>query len=291
MKQIPALFIVLLVIITACSENGEIPEPSVVVGSGGEMVTHGDTIGEGTLMKFRLLLNGNGSHISNLVATITQGDQKRTMMDIGLWKTSLDTVVAFYKGNWETEQWTFTAMTSERTFATASLTIYRDTVSAYDPIVTYPDITLSFQGGTGAHYFDAETGETLTETEAAQRQDEVDFVVYYYVDGSKPSPTFSSPGDEDAATYYPAIKSWNTFNYTKWDYVSQTTVAAFDQAETDSLLIAKYDDVWGRRKYKYAYAGWVFPFRTTNGKIGLVKVIRADNDANGTIQFAVKVQP
>lgn len=290
MKHFFSLFLIGLVLLSACSDNSEAPAPTVTIASAVETVADGDSVGQGALMKFRLVVDGHGAYISNIVATITDRDQMKTMMDVGVWATSLDTIVSFYKGAWDTENWTFSVMNNERLFGKASLTIYRDPVSAYGAITTWPDVTLTFQNTDGPHFFDVETGDVLTLQEAATRPADVDFAVYYYMDGTKPSPTFSSPGDEDAPTYYPAMNGWSALSYTKWDYVSQTTADAFDRATNDSLLIDRYDDVWGRRKYKFAYAGWVFPFKTTNGKIGLVKVIRSDNDAAGSIQFAVKVQ-
>ncbi|HAQ65231.1 MAG TPA: hypothetical protein DCR43_05185 [Bacteroidales bacterium] len=288
------LFFVILLcsgFLISCSEDDATPLPTLQIATGEGVVTNGDTIGEGTLMFFRLILNGNGTKITNLVATITYNDQKKTMMDFGLWKENLDTIIGFYKSDWQQENWTFTVMTEKRDFASAGLTILKDTISSFGSIVTWPLVTLSFQGINGPHYFDVETGEVLTDAEATVRQSDIDLLVYYYNDAGKPSPTFSSPGDQDALTHYPVIGNWTTLNYTKYDYVSQTTPDAFDKATNDSLLIKQYDDVWGRRKYKYATAGWVFPFKTANGKIGLIKVLRSDVDASGTIDFAVKVQP
>ncbi len=277
-------------ILTSCSDDGTAPKPTVQVATGEGTISEGDTIGEGALMHFRLVINGNGAKITNLVATITCDGQKKTMMDFGLWKDKLDTIIGFYKSAWKQENWTFTVMTENRDFASAGITIHKGSISAFGPIVNWPLITLSFQNGEGPHYFDVETGEVLTDTEATTRQSDVDLLVYFYNDAGKPSPTFSSPGDQDALSHYPVIGNWSTLTYTKYDYVTQTTPEAFDEASNDSLLIKQYDDVWGRRKYKYATAGWVFPFKTTNGKIGLIKVLRSDLDASGTIDFAVKVQ-
>jgi hypothetical protein len=65
---------------------------------------------------------------------------------------------------------------------------------------------------------------------------------------------------------------------------------AYDQCHNDSLLIVAYDDVWGKRKFKWADPGDIIPFLTAKGKKGLLKVLSADHAATGTITFSLKIQ-
>jgi len=122
----------------------------------------------------------------------------------------------------------------------------------------------------------------------------VDIITYYYVDVT-PSPTFSSAGETGGGIteYYPTISQWTTKNYTKWDISVDSNpvpVSDFDACHNDSLLIVRYDDVWGKRKFKWANAGDVIPFLTTAGKKGMIQVISVENDPAGTITFAMKIQ-
>jgi hypothetical protein len=72
--------------------------------------------------------------------------------------------------------------------------------------------------------------------------------------------------------------------------VNGVTKEAFDNAHNDSLLIVSYDDVWGKKKYKWAMPGLFIPFQTAAGKKGIVHVIEADTVPEGSILFALKIQ-
>lgn len=88
------------------------------------------------------------------------------------------------------------------------------------------------------------------------------------------------------------MEQWQTRNYTKYDIRANNGVTqqAFADAHNDSLLIVSYDDVWGKRKYKWAVAGTFIPFMTQQGKKGLIRVIQADEQAAGIIEFEMKIQ-
>ncbi len=290
MKKITLFAWVTMFLAVACSDEKQTVPPTLAFGTESIYVHNNDTVGEGKQLKFHIIAEGFDAKVTNIVAVLKSGDSIKTMADFGVWKDKLDTVLVFYKGGLSEEEWQLTIMDQNRNFASASLRVVKDPVSSFGEIVSYDKITLGYQGNSGAHFFDTETGETFTSSSGAANQAVIDVVVYYYLDSGKPSPTFSSPGDQDAATWYPEIKQWNTLNYTKYDYVSKVGVDAFDAAQNDSLLIKAYDDVWGRRKYKYCLAGTVFPFKTINGKIGLVKILRSDLNETGTIDFAIKVQ-
>lgn len=280
----------LLLGFASCNDEPATTLPSLRFGNESVYTQANDTVSEGQLLKFHLIAEAVDAKISNIVAVIKNGDSTKTMADFGVWKTNIDTVLSFYKGSFDAEDWVFTIMDQNRNFATAQMHVLRNPVSSFGEIITYPSITLSYQQNNGPHFFDCESGTSFTLETGANKQGLIDVVVYYYLDNGKPSPTFSSPGDQDASYWYPAIKSWATLNYTKYDYVSKVSVAQYDAAENDSLLIKAYDDVWGRRKYKYCLAGTVFPFKTNQGKIGLVKIIRSDLNETGTLEFSMKVQ-
>ena len=92
--------------------------------------------------------------------------------------------------------------------------------------------------------------------------------------------------------FYPSLSEWGTRNYTKYDIRADNGVSnqAFDAAQNDSLLIVSYDDVWGKRKYKWAYARTIIPLMTQGGKKGLIRLLQADDQASGIIEFEMKIQ-
>ncbi len=251
----------------------------------------GAVVGEGMPMKFGIHMLGGGAKITNLVIEVRSSEDTVTMLDLGFYKDELDTVITFYKNNFENETWSFRIMNVDRKTASITLNIKKDSVTHYGNIINLPSVTMGYQGNsTYGHFLKMDDGTVYSTPDATANQSKVDLLIYYFTDGTGPSPTFSSPGDQDAPNYYPEINSWPTKNYTKYDYVTKITEAQFDAADNDSLLIKAYNEYWGRRKYKYAVAGTIFPFKTISGKIGLIKVLQADTQANGKITFAIKVQ-
>jgi hypothetical protein len=94
------------------------------------------------------------------------------------------------------------------------------------------------------------------------------------------------------AIFYPELTGWTTLNYTKWDISAENGInqEKFANAHHDSLLIVSYNDVWGKKKYKWAMPGLFIPFQTSGGKKGIVKVLQADTVETGSIEFAMKIQ-
>jgi hypothetical protein len=41
---------------------------------------------------------------------------------------------------------------------------------------------------------------------------------------------------------------------------------------------------------KFCYTGKIVPFKTDQGKYGMIKVIRADETENGTVEMEIKIQ-
>jgi len=293
MKKNYFLFFFLSIILSlnGCKKDDSTTSPVVSFKSDAAFVHDGAIVGEGSPIKFGITADGGGAKITNIVVKVSSEEGVKTLMDAGLWLDKLDTVLTFYKGTAQNETWTFTIMNRKRELANVSLNLIKDSIAHYGEIVTYPSITLGMQNNTSfGHFFDIKTGNVLSADEAAANPQLVDIAVYYYLDAGKPSPTFSSPGDIDAPTYYPGINNWSVKNYTKYDYVTQVGADAFDAAQNDSLLIKAYNEVWGKRKYKYAYPGFLFPIKTADGKIGIIKVIASDNEATGKITFALKIQ-
>jgi hypothetical protein len=225
------------------------------------------------------------------VVEVRSGEDVVTMLDYGFYKDELDTVLTFYKSSFENETWSFRIMNADRKTAFITLNVKKDSVTHYRNILVLTSVTMGYQDNSAyGHFLKMDDGTVYSIQDATGNQSKVDLLVYYFADGTGPSPTFSSPGDQDAPSYYPEINSWQTKNYTKYDYVTKITETQFDAADNDSLLIKAYNEYWGRRKYKYALAGTVFPFKTISGKIGLIKVLQADSQSDGKITFAIKVQ-
>ncbi len=245
------------------------------------------------LVKFGIIATGKDANITNLVIKCTGKNITKTIVDEGS-NTGLLEIDKTFTNVWgDSLQWTITVMDHNRNFATLSLVTY-DTTKTYAPIHSYTNIEMGMQNNTTLpQLLNAVTGTPYTLTQGQQSPQLVDILCYYYfATPSQPSYTFSSAGDMDAPTYYSIISSFNPRNYTDWDYSTLVTPLAFDNCNSDSLLVASFHSGAGfsSRKYKFADVGKVVPFKTAAGKIGLIKVLSVSGNEAGKIVFDLKIQ-
>ncbi|MDD3686914.1 MAG: hypothetical protein PHE56_09130 [Bacteroidales bacterium] len=277
------------------------PEIELIFESG--MTNDGDTVAVGAPLKFKIKVNGPEANITNFTVKKYYDGITKTVMDSGLNSSGFTVYKTFYQSVEDDVVWKFAVQDRNKNTSEVSLRIYKDPNSQFGGILEYPAITLGYQqNSTTGNFFFPSTGEIHFEDTATLFQELVDVLVYfnYREDNGVelPSPTFSSPGEEVGANtelyteYYPFLVNWSTRNYTKWDIRADNGVSAedFENAHNDSLLIVSYDDVWGKKKYKWANAGTIIPFQTAAGKKGIVKVVSADHSETGTITFSMKVQ-
>jgi hypothetical protein len=297
--QIPLhlLAVLLLLIPGSCEKEQENLPPVIHLLTGQQYTPDNAVIATGGILRFGITASGADANITNFVIKKVMPDGSyKVVLDSGLNSAGFTVDEVFYQGVEDTANWTFQVMDKNRLFATTSITLYKDPNSVWGGIHDYPSVTLGYQGNTLAgHFFDPMTGDIFMSDSAGQHSDRIDITVYYYEDESLPSPTFSSPGEYGGGitAYYPEIGGWSVKLYTKYDIsvdAEPVPVSAFDACHNDSLLILSYDEVWGKRKFKWSDPGDVIPFLTARGKKGLIKVTAADHDPLGTITFALKIQ-
>lgn len=281
---------------SACKKDENRLPPSISLSSGEGYTPSGAVIAVGGKLRFGISASSTGSNITNFVVKKIMNDgTTKVVLDSGLNSSGFSVNETFYQGNETEARWTFQVMDKNRQFATTAITIYKDPASTWGAILEYPSIVMGFQNNTAhGQFLIPATGKVYFADTAVLYQDMIDIITYYYVDDT-PSPTFSSAGESGGGVteYYPTIGQWTTKNYTKWDIsVDSNPVAVidFDACHNDSLLIVRYDDVWGKRKFKWANPGSVIPFLTSSGKKGMIHVIAAENDPAGSITFAMKIQ-
>ena len=288
--------IFLIVSAGACKKDKNPSPPSIRLLTGAEYTATGAIVAVGGKLRFGISASATDANITNLVVKKIMPDgSTKVVLDSGLNSTGFSVNETFYQGIEAEARWTFQVMDKNRQFATTAITVYKDPDSKWGGILEFPSIVMGFQNSTAhGQFFLPSIGKVYFADSAALNQNLVDIVTYYYVDVT-PSPTFSSAGETGGGIteYYPAIGEWTTKNYTKWDISVETDpvpVAAFEACHNDSLLILSYDDVWGKRKFKWANSGVVIPFLTSSGKKGLVRVLAVENDPAGSITFALKIQ-
>jgi hypothetical protein len=244
-----------------------------------------------------------GANITNFTVKKHFGNEVKTVLDSGLNSTGFVKDFVFYQGIEDRVEWRLSVMDRNRNEESVAINLYKDANSTFGGIAVYPAIRLGYQSSLlHGHFFLPGLGQVFFEDTASMHQDLTDILVYFNHSEDqgvlKPSPTFSSPGEESSGTgmlyneYYPFLKGWTIRNYTKWDIraVNGITAEAYHNAHHDSLLIVSYDDVWGKKKYKWAMPGLFIPFQTSAGKRGIIHVIEADTVPNGSIRFSMKIQ-
>jgi hypothetical protein len=291
------LFPVFSVLFLGCTKDKNPAPPTIYLKTGAPYTPDKSVIAVGHPITFGIVAGTTDANITNLVVKKFMPDgSSKVMFDTGMNTPAFDISKIFYQSIEEEARWTFQVMDKNRQFATTSLTIYKDSNSTWGGIFEFPSLTMGYQDNTEfGQFLNPSTGDTWFSDTATLNQSTIQIITYYNVDDNLPSPTFSSAGETGGGitAYYPVIGQWTSKNYTKWDIsVDSDPVdpVAFQNCHNDSLLILTYDDVWGKRKFKWADSGDIIPFLTATGKKGLIQVLSADHDPAGKITFSLKIQ-
>ncbi|NTW32275.1 MAG: hypothetical protein HGB12_06580 [Bacteroidetes bacterium] len=288
------------IFIFSCKKDEEKIPPSINFKTSANYTQNNGVVEVGGVLYFGIQARGNSTEITNFtIKKVLENGSVITVMDTALYSMNLDLNKICYQNVEDKVTWTFSVMDRNHLSSEISMVVYKDQNSTFGGIFYYPSIKLGYQNNTQyGHFLDPYTGTVYFEDSATTNQSKIDVLCYYIVSNNLPSPVLSSPGEMDnfsteAQTYYPYIANWTTRKYTLWDISvddSPISESAFDAAQNDSLLIVSYNDVWGKKKFKWATSGKIIPFITSAGKKGLVKVKNADNTDNGTIEIAIKIQ-
>jgi len=281
----------------SCTKDEGMSKASLILKTGTTYTQNGAYIPVGGPIKIGVLASGAGAPLTYIRIDRISGNDTLTQVDRGIFVESegLDADYSFSKDSAAVETWRIVVMNADRDTAVRTLVVFRGTGTAYSPINYFENIILSFQNDhTNGHFLDVNSGLVFDETTVTGHESEIDVLTYFYFTSGLPSPTFTCPGYTAAVGYYPQINNWPIKNATLYDYKSSDnnliSASQFDAAENDSLLVTAYkpDKVSGN--CKYGYTGKVIPFKTQQGKYGLIKVVHADEKEDGIIEIAVKIQ-
>ena len=285
------------ILFVSCSQDETIHKTSLILKTGQSYTANQAYIPMGGTIRIGVLASGAGSPLTYIrIERITATDTL-IQLDQGFYIGSegLDADYTFAKDGAAAETWRVMVMNADRVTAEKILTVFKGEGTAYGPINLYQDITLSFQNNHDfGHFLDADNGLVYDEVSVSGNEQQIDILAYYYITSGLSSPTLTCPGYTAAVGYYPQLSAWSSKNNTLYDYRSTddnlVSTADFDAAVNDSLLVTAYkpDKVSGN--CKYCYTGKVIPFKTQQGKYGLIKVIKADETDSGTFQIALKIQ-
>jgi hypothetical protein len=290
--------VIIALMLSRCSdEESTDAYPFILMNHGSEFTQDGARVPVGGQLKFGISAVGGGAAITNIRVKRILGQESIIELDKGIFieEGGLDTALVYVKSAAEQETWNFFIMNANRDTASIFINIYKGDGSAYGAISYYPSITLGYpKNSQYPDFLDLSTGIAYPQGNVAGHEQEIDLAAFYYVTSGLPCPTLTCPAYTSALTYYQMFADWAVKNSTTYDYKTSdndlVSVEQFDSAENDSLLVAGYLPQNVSGLCKYCYTGKVIPFKTSGGKYGMVKVIRADEQADGSIEIAVKIQ-
>ncbi len=271
--------------------------PFILLNQGDEYTADGDRIPVGGQLKFGLSVVGGGAAITDLRVKRIMEDEIVTELDKGMYIPTggLDTMLTYTKSDANRETWNFFMMNENRDTASVFLTVFKGDGSAYGDIFYYPSLTIGYPANDQfAHFLDLKTGTIYNQDNVAGHEQDIDLAAFFYYTSGKSSPTLTCPAYPSAQTWYPVFSGWSVKNSTLYDYKTSdndlVSIAQFDAAENDSLLVAGYKPQNVSGLCKFCYTNKVIPFKTAGGKYGMVKVVRADELDAGSMEIAVKIQ-
>jgi hypothetical protein len=295
--RLKAAVLLPLLVLAGCTPEEPETTPLVLLKGGGTYTADGSAVAPGGTLRFGLSVSGGGGAITNLVVRRISDGVAVTEADRGMYISygGLDTTLTYTRGYGQAEKWVFSVMNSHRDTASASLTVLRGAGSAWGEINYHPSIRIGLQENSSLpHFVDLHSGTAWDAAGVAGHEAEVDMAAFWYLTSGTSSPTLTCPAYSSALTYYPLFGSWSVKNQTMYDYYTSdndlVTPAQFELADNDSLLVNAYRPGSVSGQSKFAYTGKVVPFRTADGKYGLLRVIRADETPSGEMEIAVKIQ-
>lgn len=301
--KIKRLVVIVLILFIgfACKKEDSNP-PNVSLNQGNEYTQENQVVSIGQEIKFHVIATSD-EPITNIVISYYIDNEQVIKLDSGLYANDIDFSRTFYQDTKSNAIWEIMVMNKERQTASTSLNITGDPNSVYGAISEYNNVVIGMQDNTTDNlWINASTGVGYPKDSGSIMQEDIDFLCYfkYSIDNNvnRPSPTFSSPGEDENGIgelydeFYPVLTTWQTRNYTAWDIRANNgvNISEYSNCHDDSLLIHSYDDTWGKKKYKWLEAGQFIPFRTSEGKHGIVEIVTADTTSQGKIVFNMKIQ-
>jgi hypothetical protein len=291
------LFFVLAAAIVSCKQEEEIDRASVILKTGVAYTSPLEEVSPGGKINIGVLATGAGAPLTYIRIERIVGNDTSVQLDRGIYAGSkgYDQDFVFPKGSAELEIWRVLVMNADRDTASVVLPVRKGAGVDYGPIYHFWPVLVGMQNyAPTASYLNLETGMVYNAATVSGNEATIDLVPYFYVTSGLPSPTLTCPGYTSAVGYYPIINNWTIKNTTLFDYYtsdnSLVSPAQFDAALSDSLLVTAYNPAKVSGNCKYAYAGRVIPFKTQSGKYGMIKVIAADKQEEGTILLEIKIQ-
>ncbi len=291
----------ILILFANCKKEEETILPPTIVLIGGDGVTENDAIVPvGGRLRFSIAASSKNAPITNFRVQRVVNGRAITELDKGIYVADGGFSYTYnaVKSGVEVELWRFMVMNANRDSATITRTVLLGEGSAYGAINHYPSLFVGMQNNSlYPQFVDLHSGNLFTPTSVAGNEATIDLVGFVYQTSGVMSPTLCCPaytGSSSVTTHYPIISNWAIRNATQYDYYASdnNTVdpAKFNLAANDSLLVESFSPQSVSGLCKYAYTDKIIPFKTDDGKYGLVRVKHSDITTDGYMELEVKIQ-
>jgi hypothetical protein len=291
-----------IVLFTGCKKDDETEvAPLVALKNGDDYTLNNSKIPVGGRITFGIAATTGSAPLTYIRISRIVNGVKIKEIDRGVYINGdggFSDDFTFYKSSAELELWEFFVMNANRDSAITTRTILLGEGSAYSDINHYSSLIIGMQNNTEyPNYVDLHTGTLFRKDNVTGHEGEIDLVGFVYETSGVMSPTLCCPaytGSSSVTTHYPEIASWSVRNATSYDYYSSDNdlvdQVEFDNAQNDSLLVASFKPGNVSGLCKYCYTDRIVPFRTTDGKYGLVRVKYSDTVKDGYMELEIKIQ-
>ena len=295
-KYIFPLFPLLFIFFGCNQEEEQRVGPQINLKTG-DFTVDGQEVPLGGKLTFGIIATGGSAPITNLrIQRIANGNTV-TEVDKGIFvpEGEFEYLVNAVKSDAEEELWRFMVMNANRDSAITLRTVLLGEGTDYGPIKHFSSVKVGMQNNQEfPNFVDLHTGTVFSTATVTGNESAIDLVGFVYSTSGVMSPTLSCPQYNTVPGYYPIVGNWEVRNSTVYDYnaVDNDLVShqLFDSATNDSLLVVSYNPQNVSGNCKFCFTGKIVPFKTENGKYGLIRIIHADEVPEGYLELEIKIQ-
>ena len=219
---------------------------------------------------------------------IRDNGMRQIFLDSGMNCREMYYVCYIEKSIADSEKWIFTVMDKNRIKDSCSILIRKAQGGTFVPVTAF-NVRLGAQNNASyGSFLNLSQQRIFTAGEAYSNQSLVDIIYYYGMYES----TLASPAEADAPAIFTGptgISSWTVKNETRY-IITGLTPAEFDNAASDSLLIAAWDPVNAKKKAKYLAKDMIISFQNVEKKKGLIKILDVSGSDTGSVFMNIKIQ-
>ncbi len=300
--KISIILLSLVLLIISCKKVDEATHKPIIVLKNGDYTQNEQLVPVGGKLKFGITATDGEAILTNIKIQRIADGKIITELDKGVYinKGGLDFEYNSVKSSASQEIWKFFVMNSNRDSASTTLTVNLGAGSAYGEINHYPSIIIGMQRNPSLpNYLDLHTGNLFTKTNIAGNEGSIDLVGFVYTTSGVLSPTLCCPGYTGSSSVtgierYPEIAIWSIKILTSYDYNASDNNLVnhekFELAQNDSLLVNSFKPGSVSGLCKFCNTGKIIPFKTEDGKYGLIRVLHADLTETGYMELDIKIQ-